>query len=160
MRVLGARTPVWPSSKCHGTLVLELWVLQVFGKPASKENWHNSVPITHSVHDNQFCAVSSHFIAVVTKYAGEVIFFVILLHQMKKLDPHYRKVCEYWGNIIHIKWNLLTILILLPVLKMPWLISGTSSSSCYKGTSQPAGMSWWSTPAEWACLSGTPRLPK
>ncbi|XP_036744469.1 coronin-2A isoform X3 [Manis pentadactyla] len=54
----------------------------VFGKPASKENCYDSVPITHSVHDNHFCAVNPHFIAVVTECAGGGAFLVIPLHQV------------------------------------------------------------------------------
>lgn len=55
----------------------------VFGKPASKENCYDSVPITHSVHDNHFCAVNPHFIAVVTECAGGGAFLVIPLHQVR-----------------------------------------------------------------------------
>ncbi|KAM5258527.1 coronin-2A isoform 2-T3 [Hipposideros larvatus] len=58
----------------------------VFGKPASKENCYDSVPITHSVHDNHFCAVNPHFIAVVTECAGGGAFLVIPLHQIKIWD--------------------------------------------------------------------------
>ncbi|KAK2120038.1 hypothetical protein P7K49_001424 [Saguinus oedipus] len=56
----------------------------VFGKPASKENCYDSVPITRSVHDNHFCAVNPHFIAVVTECAGGGAFLVIPLHQQKE----------------------------------------------------------------------------
>ncbi|KAK1334295.1 hypothetical protein QTO34_005298 [Cnephaeus nilssonii] len=77
----------------------------VFGKPASKENCYDSVPITHSVHDNHFCAVNPHFIAVVTECAGGGAFLVIPLHQTGKLDPHYPKVCGHRGNVLDIKWN-------------------------------------------------------
>lgn len=55
----------------------------VFGKPASKENCYDSVPITRSVHDNHFCAVNPHFIAVVTECAGGGAFLVIPLHQVR-----------------------------------------------------------------------------
>jgi coronin-2 len=54
----------------------------VFGKPASKENCYDSVPITRSVHDNHFCAVNPHFIAVVTECAGGGAFLVIPLNQV------------------------------------------------------------------------------
>ncbi|XP_029776660.1 coronin-2A isoform X1 [Suricata suricatta] len=77
----------------------------VFGKPASKENCYDSVPITHSVHDNHFCAVNPHFIAVVTECAGGGAFLVIPLNQTGKLDPHYPKVCGHKGNVLDIKWN-------------------------------------------------------
>ncbi|XP_042127084.1 coronin-2A isoform X1 [Peromyscus maniculatus bairdii] len=77
----------------------------VYGKPASKENCYDSVPITRSVHDNHFCAVNPHFIAVVTECAGGGAFLVIPLHQTGKLDPHYPKVCGHRGNVLDIKWN-------------------------------------------------------
>ncbi|XP_045696781.1 coronin-2A isoform X3 [Phyllostomus hastatus] len=77
----------------------------VFGKPASKENCYDSVPITQSVQDNHFCAVNPHFIAVVTECAGGGAFLVIPLHQTGKLDPHYPKVCGHRGNVLDIKWN-------------------------------------------------------
>jgi WD40 repeat protein len=77
----------------------------VFGKPASKENCYDSVPITRSVHDNHFCAVNPHFIAVVTECAGGGAFLVIPLNQTGKLDPHYPKVCGHRGNVLDIKWN-------------------------------------------------------
>lgn len=57
----------------------------VYGKPASKENCYDSVPITHSVHDNHFCAVNPHFIAVVTECAGGGAFLVIPLNQVRTL---------------------------------------------------------------------------
>ncbi|KAF4025522.1 hypothetical protein G4228_017493 [Cervus hanglu yarkandensis] len=77
----------------------------VFGKPASKENCYDSVPITHSVQDNHFCAVNPHFIAVVTECTGGGAFLVIPLHQTGKLDPHYPKVCGHRGNVLDVKWN-------------------------------------------------------
>nr|XP_055206010.1 coronin-2A isoform X2 [Gorilla gorilla gorilla] len=77
----------------------------VFGKPASKENCYDSVPITRSVHDNHFCAVNPHFIAVVTECAGGGAFLVIPLHQTGKLDPYYPKVCGHRGNVLDVKWN-------------------------------------------------------
>ena len=55
----------------------------VFGKPASKENCYDSVPITHSVQDNHFCAVNPHFIAVVTECTGGGAFLVIPLNQVR-----------------------------------------------------------------------------
>ncbi|XP_036712193.1 coronin-2A isoform X2 [Balaenoptera musculus] len=77
----------------------------VFGKAASKENCYDSVPITRSVHDNHFCAVNPHFIAVVTECAGGGAFLVIPLHQTGKLDPHYPRVCGHRGNVLDVKWN-------------------------------------------------------
>lgn len=55
----------------------------VFGKPASKENCYDSVPITHSVQDNHFCAVNPYFIAVVTECSCGGAFFVIPLNQVR-----------------------------------------------------------------------------
>ncbi|XP_051822975.1 coronin-2A isoform X1 [Antechinus flavipes] len=77
----------------------------VYGKAASKENCYDCVPITRSVHDNHFCAVNPHFIAVVTECAGGGAFLVIPIHQTGKLDPHYPKVCGHKGNVLDIKWN-------------------------------------------------------
>ncbi|XP_077106957.1 coronin-2A isoform X1 [Ranitomeya variabilis] len=77
----------------------------VFGKPANKENCYDNVPITRSVHDNQFCAVNPSFIAVVTECAGGGAFIVIPIQQSGKLDPHYPKVCGHRGNVLDIKWN-------------------------------------------------------
>ncbi|KAK2514099.1 coronin-2A isoform X2 [Columba livia] len=77
----------------------------VYGKPASKEKCYDCVPITHNVHDNHFCAVNPHFIAVVTECAGGGAFLVIPIHQTGKLDPHYPKICGHKGNVLDIKWN-------------------------------------------------------
>ncbi|XP_067409558.1 coronin-2A [Emydura macquarii macquarii] len=77
----------------------------VYGKAASKEKCYDCVPITCSVHDNHFCAVNPHFIAVVTECAGGGAFLVIPIHQTGKLDPHYPKVCGHKGNVLDIKWN-------------------------------------------------------
>uniref|UniRef100_A0A8C4YPZ2 Coronin n=1 Tax=Gopherus evgoodei TaxID=1825980 RepID=A0A8C4YPZ2_9SAUR len=77
----------------------------VYGKPASKEKCYDCVPITCSVHDNHFCAVNPHFIAVVTECAGGGAFLVIPIHQTGKLDPHYPRVCGHRGNVLDIKWS-------------------------------------------------------
>ncbi|XP_062984562.1 coronin-2A [Elgaria multicarinata webbii] len=77
----------------------------VYGKAASKENCYDCVPITQSVHDNQFCAVNPHFIAVVTECAGGGAFLVIPVNQTGKLDPHYPRICGHKGNVLDIKWN-------------------------------------------------------
>uniref|UniRef100_A0A8C9EK65 DUF1899 domain-containing protein n=1 Tax=Pavo cristatus TaxID=9049 RepID=A0A8C9EK65_PAVCR len=77
----------------------------VYGKAASKEKCYDCVPITHSVHDNNFCAVNPHFIAVVTECAGGGAFLVIPIYQTGKLDPHYPRVCGHKGNVLDIKWN-------------------------------------------------------
>lgn len=54
----------------------------VYGKAASKDKCYDCVPITHSVHDNHFCAVNPHFVAVVTECAGGGAFLVIPIHQV------------------------------------------------------------------------------
>ncbi|EMP37546.1 Coronin-2A [Chelonia mydas] len=77
----------------------------VYGKPASKEKCYDCVPITCSVHDNHFCAVNPHFIAVVTECAGGGAFLVIPIRQTGKLDPHYPRVCGHKGNVLDIKWS-------------------------------------------------------
>ncbi|XP_061492248.1 coronin-2A isoform X2 [Rhineura floridana] len=77
----------------------------VYGKAASKENCYDCVPITRSVHDNHFCAVNPHFIAVVTECAGGGAFLVIPVNQTGKLDPHYPRICGHKGNVLDIKWN-------------------------------------------------------
>ncbi|XP_064357279.1 coronin-2A isoform X2 [Dromaius novaehollandiae] len=77
----------------------------VYGKAASKDKCYDCVPITLSVHDNQFCAVNPHFIAVVTECAGGGAFLVIPVHQTGKLDPHYPRICGHKGNVLDIKWN-------------------------------------------------------
>ncbi|KAG8130318.1 hypothetical protein E2320_017123 [Naja naja] len=77
----------------------------VYGKAASKENCYDNVPITHSVYDNQFCAVNPRFIAVVTECAGGGAFLVIPISQVGKLDPHYPRICGHKGNVLDIKWN-------------------------------------------------------
>ncbi|KAM7319725.1 hypothetical protein ACRRTK_021408 [Alexandromys fortis] len=67
----------------------------VYGKPASKENCYDSVPITRSVHDNHFCAVNPHFIAVVTECAGGGAFLVIPLHQ----SDRFREITLIVGSL-------------------------------------------------------------
>ena len=76
----------------------------IFGKPANK-NCYDSVPITHSVPDNHFCAVNPNFIAVVTECTGGGAFLVIPLHRTGKLDPDYLKVCGHRGNVLDVRWN-------------------------------------------------------
>ncbi|CAI5796848.1 coronin-2A isoform X1 [Podarcis lilfordi] len=77
----------------------------VYGKAASKEKCYDCVPITRSVHDNHFCAVNPHFVAVVTECAGGGAFLVIPVNQTGKLDPHYPRICGHKGNVLDIKWN-------------------------------------------------------
>ncbi|XP_056315121.1 coronin-2A isoform X1 [Danio aesculapii] len=77
----------------------------VFGKPATKENCYDGVPITRSVHDNQLCAVNPRFIAIITECAGGGSFLVLSVHNTGKVDPHYPKVSGHRGNVLDIKWN-------------------------------------------------------
>ncbi|XP_069482494.1 coronin-2A [Ambystoma mexicanum] len=77
----------------------------VFGKAATKENCYDCVPITKSVHENHFCAVNPHFLAVVTECAGGGAFLVIPIQQTGKLDPHHPKISGHKGNVLDIKWN-------------------------------------------------------
>ncbi|XP_048827768.1 coronin-2A-like isoform X1 [Brienomyrus brachyistius] len=77
----------------------------VFGKPATKPNCYDGVPITMSVHDNHFCAVNPSFIAVITECAGGGTFLVIPIHHTGKIDPHHPRVCGHRGNVLDVKWN-------------------------------------------------------
>ncbi|KAL0155522.1 hypothetical protein M9458_049785, partial [Cirrhinus mrigala] len=53
----------------------------VYGKAGGREQCYEGIPITHSVHDNHFCAVNPKFLAVVTESAGGGAFLVIPLHK-------------------------------------------------------------------------------
>ncbi|GCB68693.1 hypothetical protein scyTo_0000929 [Scyliorhinus torazame] len=77
----------------------------VYGKPATKENCYDGVPITKSVQDNYFCSVNPKFIAVVTECAGGGGFYIIPIGQTGKIDPHQPKVCGHRGNVLDIKWS-------------------------------------------------------
>ncbi|XP_077088463.1 coronin-2A isoform X1 [Siphateles boraxobius] len=77
----------------------------VFGKPATKENCYDGVPITRSVHDNHLCAANPRFIAVITECAGGGSFLVLSIHHTGKVDPHHPKVSGHRGNVLDIKWN-------------------------------------------------------
>ncbi|XP_052403341.1 coronin-2B isoform X2 [Carassius gibelio] len=77
----------------------------VFGKPASKENCYDGVPITQSVHDNHLCAVNPRFIAVITECAGGGAFLVLSINHTGKVNPHHPKVSGHRGNVLDIKWN-------------------------------------------------------
>ncbi|NXD73449.1 COR2A protein, partial [Eolophus roseicapillus] len=68
----------------------------VYGRPASKEKCYDCVPITHNVHDNQFCAVNPHFIAVVTECACGGAFVVIPIHQESHKDPSCAIQVKIW----------------------------------------------------------------
>lgn len=57
----------------------------VFGKPATKENCYDGVPITRSVHDNHLCAINPHFIAVITECAGGGAFLVLSIHHVSEM---------------------------------------------------------------------------
>uniref|UniRef100_A0A8C1WFY9 Coronin n=2 Tax=Cyprinus carpio TaxID=7962 RepID=A0A8C1WFY9_CYPCA len=77
----------------------------VFGKPATKENCYDGVPITSSVHDNHLCAVNPRFIAVITECAGGGAFLVLSINHTGKVDPHHPKVSGHRSNVLDIKWN-------------------------------------------------------
>lgn len=77
----------------------------VFGKAASKENCYDGVPIPHSVHDNQLCAVNPRFIAVITECAGGGAFLILSINLTGKVDPHHPRVSGHRGNVLDIKWN-------------------------------------------------------
>nr|XP_017209757.2 coronin-2B isoform X2 [Danio rerio] len=77
----------------------------VYGKAGSREQCYEGIPITHSVHDNQFCAVNPKFLAVVTESAGGGAFIVIPLHKPGRVDPHYPRVCGHQGSVMDIKWS-------------------------------------------------------
>lgn len=69
----------------------------VYGKAASKDKCYDCVPITHSVHDNHFCAVNPHFVAVVTECAGGGAFLVIPIHQVSAAGAGWPSWC-WWGS--------------------------------------------------------------
>lgn len=92
--------PGWPVLMSRGVVFLPLqmsWHPQyrsskfrhVYGKAASKEKCYDCVPITRNVHDNHFCAVNPHFIAVVTECAGGGAFLVIPIHQVSSAKPSW-----------------------------------------------------------------------
>ncbi|XP_040929505.1 coronin-2A-like [Betta splendens] len=54
----------------------------VFGKSASKEHSYDGVPITHSVHDNHYCAANPCFVAVVTECSGGGSFVILPIHHV------------------------------------------------------------------------------
>lgn len=69
----------------------------VYGKVGSREQCYEGIPITHSVHDNHFCAVNPKFLAVVTESAGGGAFLVIPLHKVeltKSNHPLLTKTAE------------------------------------------------------------------
>lgn len=101
---------VWPQLCPHAWVlsVLQMsWYPQyrsskfrhVYGKAANKENCYDCVPITRSVHDNHFCAVNPHFVAVVTECAGGGAFLVIPVNQVSTPKVYHLYVCgrEGWG---------------------------------------------------------------
>uniref|UniRef100_A0A9J7Y683 Coronin n=1 Tax=Cyprinus carpio carpio TaxID=630221 RepID=A0A9J7Y683_CYPCA len=94
-RVLMSWRPQYRSSKYR----------HVFGKPATKENCYDGVPITRSVHDNHLCTVNPRFIAVITECAGGGAFLVLSINHTGKVDPHHPRVSGHRGNVLDIKWN-------------------------------------------------------
>ncbi|XP_051975558.1 coronin-2B [Xyrauchen texanus] len=77
----------------------------VYGKAGGREQCYEGIPVTHSVHDNHFCAVNPKFLAVVTESAGGGAFLIIPLHKPGRIGPHYPKVCGHHGNVMDIKWS-------------------------------------------------------
>ncbi|XP_037396970.1 coronin-2A isoform X1 [Pygocentrus nattereri] len=77
----------------------------VYGKPASKDQSYDGLPITRGVHDNHCCAVNPHFIAVVTECAGGGAFIVISIRRTGRVDPHHPRVCGHRARVLDIKWD-------------------------------------------------------
>ncbi|CAJ1085720.1 coronin-2B-like [Xyrichtys novacula] len=77
----------------------------VFGKPSTKENSYDGVPITRSVHDNHYCSANPCFIAVVTECAGGGSFLVLPVHHTGRVDPQHPRVCGHSGRVLDVKWN-------------------------------------------------------
>lgn len=78
----------------------------VYGKAGSREQCYEGIPITHSVHDNHFCAVNPKFLAVVTESAGGGAFLVIPLHKVELTDqtpnlPLLTKTAEAESYCVH-----------------------------------------------------------
>jgi len=67
-------------SQCHSCGAFH----HVIGKVGVKGRCHG-LSITHSVQDNQFCAVNPRFIAVVTECAGGGAFIVISVRHVRPL---------------------------------------------------------------------------
>ncbi|KAM3590082.1 uncharacterized protein V6R79_003425 [Siganus canaliculatus] len=78
---------------------------QVFGKPATRGQSYDGVPITHSVHDNHYCSANPCFIAVVTECAGGGSFLVLPIHHTGRVDPQHPRVCGHRGRVLDVKWN-------------------------------------------------------
>ncbi|XP_043084825.1 coronin-2B isoform X2 [Puntigrus tetrazona] len=110
----GGRRALWdPPEQIFMTTVKMSWhsvyrsskFRHVYGKAGSREQCYEGIPITHSVHDNHFCAVNPKFLAVVTESAGGGAFLVIPLHKPGRIDPHHPKVCGHQGGVMDIKWS-------------------------------------------------------
>ncbi|XP_066526830.1 coronin-2B [Hoplias malabaricus] len=77
----------------------------VYGKPASKDQSYDGLPITRGVHDNHCCAVNPRFIAVVTECAGGGAFIVIPIRRTGRVDPHHPRVCGHRARVLDVKWD-------------------------------------------------------
>ncbi|XP_046724848.1 coronin-2A isoform X3 [Silurus meridionalis] len=77
----------------------------VYGKPASKGQSYDGLPITHGVHDNHCCAINPLFIAVVTECAGGGAFIVISIRHKGRVDPHHPRVCGHSARVLDVKWD-------------------------------------------------------
>ncbi|XP_033839667.1 coronin-2B-like isoform X1 [Periophthalmus magnuspinnatus] len=77
----------------------------VFGKPASREQSFDGLPITRSVHDTHCCAVNPAFIAVVTECSGGGAFLVLPINHTGRVDPLHPRVCGHRAQVLDVKWN-------------------------------------------------------
>ncbi|KAI4875970.1 hypothetical protein NFI96_022103 [Prochilodus magdalenae] len=77
----------------------------VYGKPASKDQSYDGLPITRAVHDNHCCAINPRFMAVVTECAGGGAFIVISIRRTGRVDPHHPRVCGHRARVLDIKWD-------------------------------------------------------
>ncbi|CAL1590260.1 unnamed protein product [Knipowitschia caucasica] len=77
----------------------------VFGKPASRRQSFDGLPITRSVHDTHCCTVNPAFIAVVTECSGGGAFLVLPINDTGRVDPLQPRVCGHRAQVLDVKWN-------------------------------------------------------
>ncbi|XP_077097983.1 coronin-2B [Siphateles boraxobius] len=87
-------------SQCHSCEAFH----HVIGKAGVKGRCHG-LSITHSVQDNQFCAVNPRFIAVVTECTGGGAFIVISVHHTGRVSPLHPRVCGHSARVLDVKWD-------------------------------------------------------
>ncbi|KAG1960471.1 coronin-2B [Pimephales promelas] len=87
-------------SQCHSCGAFH----HVIGKVGVKGRCHG-LSITHSVQDNQFCAVNPRFIAVVTECAGGGAFIVISVRHTGRVSPLHPRVCGHSARVLDVKWD-------------------------------------------------------